>query len=48
LISARKDIADIAAQAGADGSIPKPFKMKTLLEVIDRALEQARKMSDQG
>ncbi len=48
LISARRDIADIAVQAGADGSIPKSFKMKALLEVIDRALEKARKMSDQG
>jgi DNA-binding response OmpR family regulator len=48
LISARRDVADIVVQAGADGSIPKPFKMKALLEVIDKALEKARKMSDQG
>jgi CheY-like chemotaxis protein len=40
LLSAHRDVQQIAAQANADGSIQKPFQMSTLLTAIANALEQ--------
>jgi len=40
LLSADRDVQQIAAQANADGSIQKPFQMSTLLTAIASALEQ--------
>jgi len=40
LMSAHRDVQQIAAQANADGSIQKPFQMSMLLMAIASALEQ--------
>ena len=40
LLSAHRDVQQIAAQANADGSIQKPFQMSTQLTAIASALEQ--------
>jgi len=39
LMSAHRDVQQIAAQTGADGSLQKPFQMSTLLTTIASALE---------
>ncbi|HLZ63887.1 MAG TPA: response regulator [Ktedonosporobacter sp.] len=40
LMSAHRDVQQMAAQAGAVGSLQKPFQMSTLLSTIASALEQ--------
>ncbi len=42
LMSAHRDVQQMAAQAGADGSIQKPFQMSTLLSTIAGALKDSR------
>ncbi|WP_166333485.1 response regulator [Sphingobacterium chungjuense] len=36
LMSANKDIAEIADNAGADGYLAKPFEMQDLIEIVKR------------
>lgn len=38
MISANRDIAEIASECGADGFISKPFKMKDIVEEIQKQL----------
>ena len=41
LMSAHRDVQQMAAQAGADGALQKPFQMSTLLTTIASALEDS-------
>lgn len=40
LMSANKDIEEIAAEAGADGYLAKPFEMQDLIDIVKRFIDK--------
>lgn len=42
LISANRDISEIAAGCGADGFISKPFRMKDIVDQVEKSLSAAQ------